>query len=195
MEDIPQRLLILAALVSGNENPGTVAVTMAQSIVRRAAAVQLTNPELARFALRLLKDACNMRASHFMSSADWTRSLTLALKLGGVSGNLSQSSSDAIAYANFHNWIGVNDTGRFFPTPDTDRILGEPLGGWKEAGLPNALEELALALEKYGGDVEARKLLVETGRSPADTLKKYPSWNAWIDKHIKRVRRGVYRLE
>lgn len=67
---------------------------------------------------------------------------------------------------------------------------------WMEIGLPASLENFALTLEEFEGEATAKQLKENICLAPADVLAKCkPQWSEWIDKHIKRPRRGVYRLE
>lgn len=71
-----------------------------------------------------------------------------------------------------------------------------PKRPWMEVGLPASLENFALTLEKHGGEATASQLKQGIHLAPADVLAKCkPQWAEWIEKHIKRPRRGVYKLE
>ena len=85
--------------------------------------------------------------------------------------------------------------GRYAETPQPEE------GFWREAGLPEALEALALSLFKEGmktargWELAADRLRPKGERQAATILRDYPKWEPWKRRWIYRPReRGVYGL-
>ena len=173
--------------------------TAASKLVARARRTSGDASEIAKLAVAVLEVALKCSGRDFMGNGELYHLMRLVLSLGGFQGDAHSASTKGMAQAFTANWWEAKE-GELIPTR-AGSLAAKGLtpsslpAAWRVPGLPCGLRDLALALEKHGNETTACKILAETGRSPADTVKKYPIWEDWIDAHIKRPRRGVYRLE
>jgi hypothetical protein len=168
-----------------------------QNLVAEASVVPLTNPELGRWALKIVRDH-KQQTQHGISSVNLVAWLSMLLKQAERPGDLRKLATLAAAKILQNNWA-ENKDGVFQPNGETEQIINAPAPAkpkkfWAQPGLPQALVDLALALEKHGGEADNHTIKKETDRHAADVLRKYPRHQAWIDEHIKKTSRGVYKL-
>lgn len=75
------------------------------------------------------------------------------------------------------------------------REFSPPPATWRVPALPESLVDLAEYLESKGGEAAASDIDKELMRPASQILSRHKkNWNVWIEQHIGRPRRGVYRL-
>lgn len=100
------------------------------------------------------------------------------------------------AYAVTNGWILIQQS-CVVVTQKGLNASTEPLEAWAVPSLPEPLARLAGFLQACGGAATAKAIenAPDIGMQPSKLLGKYRArWGAWIDAHIKKEGRGVYRL-
>lgn len=173
--------------------------TAAKKLVVRARRTSGDISEMARLAVVVLEAALRCSGRDSVRNAELYRIMRLLLSLGGHRDDAHSAVAKGMAHALAANWWEVEAGALVLTKLGIQAARGLSPSAlpvdWSVIGLPKPLWELAEALANNANEATANEILHLTTRNPSDTVMKYPKWQLWIDTHIKRIRRGVYRLE